>query len=192
MANNCAYCIKAVSPKKEALDRLIDIMRYKDKEFYMYRVFTVGFDEQTKKEDGLYVKEIYGDVAWAASAWVHDAPDPNDIHEETGSHYSTLPEICPALDVGVEIFTEEPGMEFQEHYMVNHTGKVTCSEVEKWTPYTDDGEDDEDDDDDAINNNDEHCDGLNNYMEWVSAEEIYGVFPRYRNVSNPSGGYDGD
>lgn len=165
MANECSFMIRAVARSRESLDRLEKILDYEDKEFYLYRVFSSDRDKSEDfVEDSLYVATFYGSVAWAAEGWVHDTPDPKDIIEKTGAHYSTFTEICPALDIGVEIYAEEEGCEFQECFRVNHLGELTWDECQHWVPYYDeDGDRDESMDEG----------GISGYLEWSHAKEIY-------------------
>ena len=71
MANNCWYTLRVISPTKEAIDRLLQIMQYKDKEYHLYRVFGADFgDEPTLGDDGLWTATITGDVAWSCDNWI--------------------------------------------------------------------------------------------------------------------------
>ena len=62
MPNWCSYTMKAVSKSKEALDRLINIMSYMDKEYYLYRCASVSVYDEFQ-EDGYFVAMLCGDVA---------------------------------------------------------------------------------------------------------------------------------
>lgn len=168
MANNCCYEMLAVSKNKESLDRLVRIMNYKDPEYYLYRVFFVKEYERNteppKYLDEFHYIKLVGDVAWSARPWVHDNRDLT-IKSKSGAHYSNLREICKALDIGVEVFTEEPGVGFQEHYRVDHNGELTWNECAVWTQ----GVDENDEIDESLSEG-----GLEDYLEWSNYDEIYG------------------
>ena len=132
MANNCFYTMKAVSKDENALKRLVEIMNYKDTEYYIYRCFSAGIDE-TGKEGDYFVYMISGDVAWAADHWFGAYENDDEDHTiENGAHYISLDLLCQRLGIAVEIYTEEPGCCFQEWIMCDHNGCVQNDTVE-WT-----------------------------------------------------------
>lgn len=163
MANYCAYLLRAVARDKAALTRLEDIMTHRDNEFYLYKIYSVCRD--CEETDGTYYAlDLIGAVGWSAYSWVHDEPQKNSTAQR-GAHYSSFKEVCPALDIGVEIFAEESGCEFQEHFRVNHKGEVTWDECKHWIPYYDeDGYRDESKDEG----------GIEDYAVWSVMDEIYG------------------
>lgn len=131
MANDCSYWMKIVAKDEATLDRFAQIMKYKDPEFYVYRVFE--YEETYREEvDGLFVATAYGEVAWGCSAWLNDAVDRAQTID-TGAHYSNLSEVCKALGIAIEVWGEEFGMCFQEHIFVAKDGtysfinKSACS-----------------------------------------------------------------
>lgn len=163
MANNCRYNIMAVSKNKESLERLFRIMDYKDKEYYLYRVFDVCWITSPVKFGSEYcLAELHGDVAWSAFRWIEDEPNLTDTSSR-GAHYSVFPEICEALGIGVEIWTEESGIGFQEHYIVNHDGEVLVNGCVDWA-------EEYEDEDGKLH---ESTGGFDNYMEYSDIEDIY-------------------
>ena len=140
MANNCFYILRAVSDKKARLDRLVSIMKYEDPWFYIYRVFSAEADFECEEEDGLFSRVISGDVAWSARLWVHD--EASFYNPKIDGQYKTLTELCKMLNIAVEIYTKETGLEFQEHYIVDNLGNILVSERANWSEeYADDDED---------------------------------------------------
>ena len=133
MPNWCEYTMKAVSKSKEALDRLISIMYYEDKEYYIYRCASVSISNEFQ-EDDYFVAMLYGDVAWSCGSWF-DRIERFDETIESGGHYVTLDILCERLGIAVEVFGEEPGMEFQEHYLCNPKGDTVWHQT--W--FDDDG-----------------------------------------------------
>jgi hypothetical protein len=132
----------AVSKDKSALERLIKIMRYEDEEYYIYRCFS-AVDNEIEENDGLYSVLIDGDVAWSCRRWFEGKEDVNDkivlkydddMKEIYGtSHYISLDLLCEKFGIGVELFSEESGNCFQEHYLVNHEGEIVFNESVEWT-----------------------------------------------------------
>ena len=84
-----------------------------------------------RKRNGLWTLELYGDVAWAAGNWLIP-PRGDERKGEAGGSFASLPTVCKALGVGVEIWTKEPGMEFEEHIAVSSDGSVLLNETEDW------------------------------------------------------------
>ena len=131
MANCCEYTMQIVGQTKESVERLLDILNYKDKEFFIYRVQYVDTLESPHEEDGLWVAKVLGDVAWSAHNWVNGETDKNH-KSETGAYYTNLPTVCKELNVAVEIWTRECGFQFQEYIVVNNLGEVPCNDCESW------------------------------------------------------------
>lgn len=121
MANCCFYNMLAVSPKEESLERLIDIMKYKDFEWYIYRVRECT-EEPIYKSDDLYWVRISGDVAWSTSSWLAKEVSDKDRHaSDDGTKYTTLPELSSLLDISFYILSE--GDDFMDVSHI-HKGKV--------------------------------------------------------------------
>ena len=130
MANNCEYDLKAVAKSKEALEQFIAVMKYEHSDYYLYRVFEADPDPIVSYQ-GLFGVHIAGDVGWSCYEWVHSSEDLNK-KSGNGAHYISMRELCKRLDMGVEIFSREPGCAFQEHYIIDHTGAVLVDETEQW------------------------------------------------------------
>ena len=141
MANNCFYQMKAVAKNKEALERLVQIMKYKDSEYFIYRCFEA--ESNIYKDGDFYVADISGDVARSCSKWFETQEKPeelvvlkmddnwNPIHGT--AHYISLDLLCKKLGIGIELFSEESGCQFQEHYSVNANGEFLVNECTYWT-----------------------------------------------------------
>lgn len=127
MANCCAFDMRVVGKSKEAVMRMGKILGYEDKEFFLYRVMDMTQHEKPEKDGAYWRLDFFGDVAWGADPWINDHTDPeNKI--KTGAHYSNLPEICKALGIGVEVWAQEFGNAFQEHFIVNPCGTISVNE----------------------------------------------------------------
>ena len=127
MANCCWFEMKAVSDKREPLERLLKIMKYEDDEYFIYRTWVCDDgDSISEAPDGSGLLEVryYGDVAWGPSPWVSDPEDLSN-NSKTGAHYANLQAICKALNISVEVWAQEDGMGFQEHIYVDRHGNYT-------------------------------------------------------------------
>lgn len=121
MANCCFYNMLAVSPKEESLERLIDIMKYKDPEWYIYRVRECT-EEPIYKSDDLYWVRISGDVAWSTSNWLlTEIPENEKGHSDNGTEYTSLVLLSGLLDISFYILSE--GDDFMDVSHI-HKGKI--------------------------------------------------------------------
>lgn len=112
MANNCWYQMSAVGPK-ESLERLIKIMKYEDPKLYIYRVFSVEMNSDIEPvDDGRYIVQLAGDVAWSISDWLDDIPS---IDYRDKRLYVNLRFLSDLLHIDFEIEAEESGCAFQQH-----------------------------------------------------------------------------
>lgn len=141
MANWCNYTMKAVSKSKDSLNRLFDIMSYKDPEHYMYEVIQVNNLTGIIEDGEYFYVELEGYVAWSCDAWVFQKSDVNDLlcigHEkdENGkpiynkpiygtAYFTSLPDICKKFDITVQLYGAEPDMEFQLMIHINKNGII--------------------------------------------------------------------
>lgn len=132
MANNCLYRMHAVAKNENALKRLVAIMNYRDAEYFIYRCFS-AMVENTYEEDGKFVYEIDGDVAWSCARWFENKEDFDSILAENGTaHCITLDLLCKRLGIAIELYSEECGNGFQEWYRCNHKGELTANESCDW------------------------------------------------------------
>lgn len=99
---------------KESISRLKDIMSGKDS-IHLWRVYKddVNFD---LSEDGKTLS-ANGDCAWSVSSSFNK----RDIPE--GSNALTIREISEKLGLTIEIWADEEGFDFSEHYLCSK-GKV--------------------------------------------------------------------
>lgn len=188
MANDCCGTMRVVSRDKGAIDRFEKIMQYKDDEFFCYRVFQ--FERHNEYRDGeFYVADFFTDVAWSSYKWFHDSDKPKEKiingYEKTrkivcpdGSeqmcedyekpirgtaHYTSVTHLCEVLGIGVELWTTEPGCEFEEHAYCDRNGDFNYTTAE----YREEYEDGEDCDPKEI-----HGFG-DTFMEFIDSYDIY-------------------
>lgn len=131
MANWCEYEMKVVSKDRKAIKRLLSIMQYKDSEYYLYRVSSAKEIIKDKVGD-LHCAIILGYVAWSTHYWASPRKE-DDFVSETGARIARLQDICKKLDIAVEIFSQEPGIGFQTHEVINNLGEIELDECVDWT-----------------------------------------------------------
>jgi len=147
MANNCMYEMRVVGKNKENVEKFIEYMKsgynYNAMDFDAeYHIGGRVFEADTlgvEKEDGGYGATIIGDCAWSVWTCMMAGPHTyyNDLHKEYGDKCRSLSlEVASAmLNLDIEVFSEEPGMAFSEHYLIKH-GDVLISEeteyIEHW------------------------------------------------------------
>lgn len=108
MANNCFYRMKIVGEKGK-VDELIKALDDKSERFPdgVGRVFAVCIAEQDEKS-----ATVEGDCAWSVNSAMYN-----------------LPKIIEELGLSVEVYSEELGMAFEEHYLYTD-GVLDLEEVE--------------------------------------------------------------
>ena len=139
MANDVYYVLRAVSKDKAVLERLFSIMNYHDPEYFIYKVFSAFSKDWVVERDGFYSIDIEGTVAWGLHNWFADEEDVGCIistgyeKDEKGNldlnkpikgtaHYIGLKGLCLKLGIGVEVWSEDINMCFQEHVVFDRNG----------------------------------------------------------------------
>ena len=137
MANDCSFEIKAVSKKKEALEQLIQYLQNEyDQGPHPWRVFDAEGEDEITKEKELYTVKIRGYCAWSVYSCMFEGT--STYQSEYGAedkNGKTISEMCRKLKVAVEIFSDEPGIGFQEHYIINKDGEICDDETGDATTY---------------------------------------------------------
>ena len=143
MPNYCGYsmCVKGT---KENVEEFIKVIKadydYGTMEFthdrHLYRVFEADYDEIEEIFDGTYQVIINGDCAWSVNSCMFE----NGYHRNFKERFpdnckgTTVPIESERLGLDIEIFSEECGMCFQEHYIVRK-GVVEVSDCVDWYEY---------------------------------------------------------
>ena len=146
MPNYCYYqmCVRG---KKENVERFIKVIQadynYSSMEFsydrHMFRVFEADYDELEKVGKNDYRVIISGDCAWSVSSCMlneHHSSYYNRMKEEYPNDFrgTTLPKESRRLHLAIEVYSEECGMCFQEHYLFDD-GKTIISECVDYNEY---------------------------------------------------------
>lgn len=128
MPNYCDYTMK-VAGKQSDIEKLVEILN-RDYNYapgepkplpHLWRVFEANYDGE---------QIISGYCAWSVYSCMFDVPgsyqyDHKDDPKYNGTDIVTL---SKELHLKIEIFSEEPGMCFQEHYLIDN-GKLLVDET---------------------------------------------------------------
>ena len=128
MANMCDFSMKVIGNSKESIETFYNMLSQKGT-VYMGRGAEAVMQD-IEAVDGRYTTKIEGWCKWSIRAsLVLDAismrnhPEMwtfgNTVKKDT-LKFLTLYEACEELALDMEVFSEEPGMEFQEHVLFRH------------------------------------------------------------------------
>ena len=143
MPNYCGYsmCVKGT---KENIEEFIKVIKadydYNSMKFthdrHFYRVFEAYYDEIEEMCDGTYQVIINGDCAWSVNTCMFE----NGYYLRSKAEHkencrgTTIPIESERLNLDIEIFSEECGMCFQEHYIVSK-GVIHVDDCVDWYEY---------------------------------------------------------
>jgi hypothetical protein len=139
MANICSFSMVVVG-KKENIDLFMDMMNQRGTT-WMGRGAEASIDN-IEEYKGKHRAELSGWCKWAVeAAMVSNAISMRREPERWSGHgydrdgnklrFVTLYEACKELDLDMEVYSEEPGCEFQEHYLFVD-GELEVSETEHY------------------------------------------------------------
>ena len=140
MANICDFSMM-VKGKKENIEKFIDMMEQKGT-VWMGRGADVDFTEIEEVENGKCRCQIDGTTKWSVESsmilnavFMREHPDMWAFGEgvdKTKLSFITLYEACEQLELAMEVYSEELGCGFQEHYLFNE-GQLMIDEVVEYT-----------------------------------------------------------
>lgn len=146
MPNYCDYSMR-VKGKKENIEEFIEIIKadynYYTMKFtakrHLHRVFEADVvNEPDEICDGIYDAIIDGYCAWSVSCCMFDGA--HSYYQQLKSEYgdmfrgTTIPIESKRLDLDIEIFSSEPGIQFMEHYIVKK-GDIVLEECVDYSEY---------------------------------------------------------
>lgn len=131
MPNLCNYCMQ-VKGKSENVEEFIKIIQIdyaydengncynpsdnnKPVERHLWRVFD-AYVENDEMSDDIRIVEISGDCAWSVKSCMCDGFGTYQSTNPNG-HGTTLQQESKRLQLTIEVFSEECGMEFMEHFV---------------------------------------------------------------------------
>lgn len=145
MPNYCSY-LMCVKGKKENIKEFIKVIKadynYGAMEFsfdrHMFRVFAADYDEIEQIGENAYQVLINGYCAWSVSSCMLDSL--HSYYASCKEKYkenfrgTTLPIESKRLNLDIEVFSEESGMCFQEHYIIRN-GIMEVDDCVDWNEY---------------------------------------------------------
>lgn len=146
MPNYCDYsmCVKGT---KENVEEFIKVIQadydYGTMEFshnrHLFRVFEANYDEVEELCNNTFQVVINGYCAWSVASCMfnnHDSSYYNSLKAQYPNNFrgTTLPIESERLNLDIEVYSEECGMCFQEHYIILK-GNVVCNECVEWCEY---------------------------------------------------------
>lgn len=140
MPNYCNYSMCVVG-KKESVEEFIKVMNagynYGTMEFdydrHMFRVFEAVNDEIEEIDNEKFRTVINGYCAWSVHSCMFEDGYYGDIKRDYPDNFrgTTLPLESERLGIDIEVFSEESGMCFQEHYIIID-GELVREETTDW------------------------------------------------------------
>lgn len=143
MANNCFYSMY-VKGSKEDVEEFIKVIKadydYGTMKFshdrHMFRVFSADEGELEKINDSTYGVVINGDCAWSVSSCMLEDGYYASCKAQYGDKFrgTSLENESEILNLEIDVFSEECGCCFQEHYVIRY-GYVDVEECVEWNEY---------------------------------------------------------
>ena len=125
VANNCEYIMKVVG-SETSLQKWVEKMNDYEEKNHFFRIFSCEVYEKGVEDNGMYYYKICGDCAWSLESCCR------------ASGYSGGVDLFEVntrdLQLIMEAYSKEVGMEFQEHYIYKY-GKCLADECEKYCEY---------------------------------------------------------
>ena len=126
MPNYCNYEMK-IKGSKRAIQRVVDCLKAdynytigKPSHKHFFRVFEVFCeDEFEKNEDGTYTLFVFGDCAWSVYSCMMKGENTyyNSVKAEYPNTFMGTTLLEQSKNCEIEVFSEEEGMCFSEHYL---------------------------------------------------------------------------
>ena len=108
MANNCAFDMRITGGEAE-IKELISMLRWENEFHGLGRVFSMEIDSLEKTDvPDIFTIYLSGDCANSVKSSMRD----------DGIRFPSLESESKRLGLVVEVFSSEPGCEFQEHFLV--------------------------------------------------------------------------
>lgn len=145
LLSNCCYYSMKVKGTKEEVEEFIQVVKadydYNTMEFsfdrHLQKVFTAEDDDIEVIDSNTCSVIICGECAWSvAVCMLEDDGYYDDMKARLGDKFrgTTLEIESERLNLDIEVFSEECGMCFQEHYLIKH-GMVEIEDCVDWNEY---------------------------------------------------------
>ena len=147
MPNYCNYEMKVVCDKKENIEEFLKVMNA-DYDYYnntfsydrhMFRVFEAENTDITQRMDGKFESYISGYCAWSVRSTMLNVDCSyyrSNINEnpEKYKRATTLELESKNLGLEIEVYSEEEGCCFQEHFLIKD-GEIIENKCVDWQCY---------------------------------------------------------
>lgn len=143
MPNYCYYsmCVRGTKENVEEFIKVIEAdYNYTDMKFtykrHFFRVFEADYGEIEQMGDDDYRVTISGDCAWSVATCMLEGGYYRDIKARYPREFrgTTLPKESKRLNLAIEVYSEECGMCFQEHYLFDN-GDTIIDECVDYNEY---------------------------------------------------------
>lgn len=143
MPNYCYYemCVRG---QKKNVEEFIKVIKadynYTDMKFtykrHLFRVFSADYDELEQVENDDYRVIISGDCAWSVATCMLPHGYYRSLKAEYPNEFrgTTLQKESRKLNLAIEVYSEECGMCFQEHYLFDN-GEEIINECVDYNEY---------------------------------------------------------
>lgn len=136
MPNYCDYEMR-IKGSKKAIQRVLDCLNAdydyeegKPAHKHFFRVFQAEKSDEIKDNgDGTYTQQVYGYCAWSVSSCMLEGTFTyfNRVKKDYPDIFMGTTLLEQSKDCEIEIFSEEPGMGFSEHYIFKN-GECICED----------------------------------------------------------------
>lgn len=140
MPNYCNYSMCVVGKRKN-VEEFIKVIQadydYGNMVFshdrHMFRVFEAECDEIEKRADGRFQTIINGYCAWSVNSCMFEGEYYGSFKKDYPDDFrgTTLCRESANLNLDIEVYSEESGMCFQEHYIIID-GAIECEDCVDW------------------------------------------------------------
>lgn len=142
MANYCEYDMHVCGAEGD-VNEFVSILQRKHNKRRLpdARIYSAEVYSSYNDADGNYVACIFGDCAW--SVFTSMLYGKYDMDKGLGLIITTLVDESRILNLKIEVWSQEVGIGFQEHYLLNYGDVIDESEKEVDVYYFDQSEYDE-------------------------------------------------
>lgn len=131
MANDCLFTLKVRGTNKTKVEAFLRAVRQDNYHYeHLSRIFEFYTNEGLVKEGNAYVGEYWGSCAWSVWSCMFEGNGTyySDFKDKDSGKRTTIDRLCKKYGVRCEIFSEEYGIGFQEHYLIDELGCVVENE----------------------------------------------------------------
>lgn len=146
MPNECYYEMK-ITGKKENVEAFVQIMQndynynegHVQEVKHLWRVFDADIFDEIEWSSGLYSAFVSDNCAWSVKSCMCNGEYTyqNDFGNDEGCKGTTCQDESKELDLVIEVFSEEHGFSFQEHFIWVRGIQWTEECVDYYEPYYD-------------------------------------------------------